>query len=1270
MKRILLPLALLALVLAAPSARAAAAVKPGTPFKIDTSSAAGAVDLTRSSAAHPTYGAAGAFDGRKNVDGRWLAVKADHMFVTYRFNTATKVTSIKLYNPDANNQTTRPPKAWTFEGSNDGDNWTVLDTRTGQTWSSGQVRSYSFQNDDAYVYYKFDCTELNGATDYLMLWEIEFWGTAPGEVPVDLTSPSGTVTTTTAGDWVKPAKNAFDNGTAHNNDDRSIHSGTTVDWIYTFDSPTKVNAYSLYSPGTAAYNYDKRMPKTWTFEAKNAEDATWTVLDTQSSETGWSALESRYYEFVNNTAYTSYRFAVTAIQSGSDSYVQIDELEFYYINDNGPLLGDMSLSRTAALAYSLSADEAANAAELSYIIDDGTAVSTNGTQAVAEGGSAIWTISGLASDTTWRISVLAENASGTDEKVAGTLFTGELALGATTSAQEYGLVPGGVVVSRGVSDPFPLTVYYTISGSDGTEGTTWAAPEPVTIPANESSAVLPVVPLLDGDVNADVTITVTLAAGNYEIPAAASAQLTLLNLAAPAGKKTWIAAADGLASDGANWTPSGAPGASDDILFDGNFSNARCTWDSAAGHAVASWTQTAAYTGTVDFDTTYDDGDFPVFAIAGDATVNGGKWTHRANAAVQTNRLSVTVGGDFTVGSGVQITASNKGYAANKFPDGSAIGVHGGSVNDITKVYGDFKHPVDIGSGGGTADMTGGGAIHIVVTGDATIDGTLAANPNQGSAQNAIGAGGSIYLQAASVAGSGSITAAGSTGDATLNDGAGGRIAVVCTTATELSFPKANFRCNGSTGGYGHSSGGGTIFVKTASQQNGTLIITHNILGITYVRWFPTKRGVTPIPVGESWALDTLEFRGCGVLCVPSGTSLSVPLSGISSASTREAGILYEGGTIDFGSAPYTLSGNWTFCADAPYTFDGDVTVQGGANLGGFKFSGHYTNDFAKCDVTVDGDLTIASGGYATVELCGPNEANATAACGGGFPMHGGQMATVAGNHCYDSVFDPAYPGHFARNGDQGNVGVGGGALKLTVTGDLVVDGRISADGTVRSKSSAAAGSVNITAKTLSGTGSITATGKPGSLQWDPGYNGVGGRVAVRVTGEDVGTTGIWTKFAARGCATNQVNTANERNQNSSAGTVYLQGASDGEKGGTIFVKNQKSYDTSNVATWLPAGTLGDEAADFKKAKLVIADRGVVAIDAPLFKLASVSIEANSRLDLHGNKVVVTDALLAGEKCPYGTFTAESSAVAGYVFDSVGGGTFLVSGRGTVLIVK
>ena len=919
-----------------------------------------------------------------------------------------------------------------------------------------------------------------------------------------------------------------------------------------------------------------------------------------------------------------------------------------------------------------------SATVVDYAADDTGALVSDGANAaipfsagaVAAGSpfSATINTAALSPDTTYNVAAYAEKTTGGTTNWIGTLYTGELALGATTDAYEYQLVPGGVVVSRAAADPFPLTVNYTISGSAGTEGTTWAAPESVTIPANESSAVLPVVPLLDGDATSDVTITVTLAAGNYEIPSAASKTLTLYNLAAPAGKKTWIAAADGLASDGANWTPSGAPGASDDILFDGNFSNARCTWDTAAAHAVASWTQTAAYTGTVDFDTTYDDGDFPVFAIAGDATVNGGKWTHRANAAVQTNRLSVTVGGDFTVGSGVQITASNKGYAANKFPAGSAIGVHGGSVNDLSKVYGDFRHPIDIGSGGGTANMTGGGAIHIVVTGDATIDGTLAANPNQGSAQNAIGAGGSIYLQAASAAGSGSITAAGSTADATLNDGAGGRIAVICTTANELAFPKANFRCNGSTGSYGRSSGGGTIFVKTASQQNGTLIVAHNVPTITYVRWYPTKRGATPIPAGESWSLDTIEFRGYGVLCVPEGTTLSIPLSGIASTSgARTGGILYEGGTLNFGSAPYTLAGSWTFCADAPYTFDGDVTITNGANFGGFKYSGSYKTDFAKCDITVDGDLTIASGGFASVELAGPWEASPV---DGKYPFHGGQYALHSGNKAYGSVFEPMTPGYFSQGGnDHGDSHPGAGVLKLTVTGDLIVDGKVSANGVNSGNPSASAGSVNIRARTISGSGTISATGeKAANFQYANRPHGTGGRVAVRVTGEGIGTSGIWEKILARGSA--KGTTGKDWDVNTSAGTVYLQGASDGEKGGTIYVKNQASADTSDVATWIPAAARGDAAEDFAKAKLVIADRGVVAIGADV-KFASVNIAENSKLDLHGQKVKVASATLGGTKLAAGTYTASDSEVAGYVTDSAdGGGGSLTVGGGFFVIIR
>ena len=1245
--RVVVPLvaALFACALAAPEARAAASVKPGSPAKVDTSSAAGAVDLTRSSAAHPTYGAAGAFDGQKNVDGRWLAVKADHMFVTYRFNTATKVTSIKLYNPDANNETTRPPKAWTFEGSNDGDNWTVLDTRTGQTWSSGQVRSYSFQNDDAYVYYKFDCTELNGATDYLMLWEIEFWGTAPGEVPVDLTSPSGTVTTTTAGDWVKPAKNAFDNGTAHNNDDRSIHSGTTVDWIYTFDSPTKVNAYSLYSPGTAAYNYDKRMPKTWTFEAKNAEDATWTVLDTQSSETGWSALESRYYEFVNNTAYTSYRFAVTAVQNGSDDYVQLDELEFYFINDNGPLLGDMSLSRTAALSYSLSAAEAANAAELSYIIDDGTSVSTNGTQAVAEGGSAIWTISGLAADTTWRISVLAENASGTDEKVAGTLFTGELALGATTNAQEYGLVPGGVVVSRGVSDPFPLVVNYSISGSAGTEGTTWAAPEPVTIPANESSAVLPVVPLMDGDVTSDVTITVALAAGNYELPASNAATLTLLNIAAPAGKKTWVATANGNASDGANWSPSGAPTETDEILFDDNFSNARCIWDAAATHTVASWEQTAAFTGTIELQTTYESGAFAALAITGDCTINGGTMTQTANSNSQAYRLSLTVGRNLNVASGTQITATGKGYASG-YPNGVTAGTHGGSV---------------------------------VVTGTATVDGQLLARPSASDKENHIfGAGGSICVSASSISGSGSINASGYGSQyGGRAGGGGGRVALFVTGADSMEFPLSNVTATGTVGAWNTSGGAGTVFVKTRQQANGTLVVDDvTVTQTEYRQYLHTRHAATPIPPGETWTLDELRFRNSGILVVPEGTTLNIPLAAISSTSDRTAGILYEGGTINFTDVqpggPYALTGKWVFQASSPYTFDGNVTISGGAAIGGLRMSGTF-DDFATCDVTVNGDLSVAADGWLYADSSGL--AGGASGFTTGPARHGGQMAGSSGNICYDSIFAPCLPAVNSVLSHE-KESPGGGVIKLMVNGALTLDGKATAEGPVRYKGAGSGGTINITAQTLSGSGSISASGTAGTIAWDEAYNGAGGRIAVRVTGENVGTNGVWTKIYARGVATNQVNTANARNQNCSAGTIYLQGKSDGEKGGTIYVRNQKNYDTSDVATWIPAAARGDAAVDFANAKLVIADRGVVAIGAAKMKLAELTIESNSLLDLHGKTLVVKSAKVNGVKLASGTYAAGSTVeigegtLANYLVDTATGGALVVSGGGLSIIVR
>ena len=185
MKRIL-PLVLLAFALAAPSARAAAVTPPDQTVLIDTSASAGSVVASSSSSA--TYSADHAFDGNwADNAGRWLAyTNPDNdygsgvhgetpMYLVYRFNVPTKVNVLRLLIQNANEWDKRSPKAWTFLGSHDGETWTTLDTRSGVAWASGTVtKSFSFENQTAYEYYKFSCTEILGENNYMQLYEIQF----------------------------------------------------------------------------------------------------------------------------------------------------------------------------------------------------------------------------------------------------------------------------------------------------------------------------------------------------------------------------------------------------------------------------------------------------------------------------------------------------------------------------------------------------------------------------------------------------------------------------------------------------------------------------------------------------------------------------------------------------------------------------------------------------------------------------------------------------------------------------------------------------------------------------------------------------------------------------------------------------------------------------------------------------------------------------------------------------------------------------------------
>ena len=133
--------------------------------------------MVAESAPHSTpYNASHAFDGEWSaIEYRWLAkldANNNPAYLVYGFKEATVVDGVRLRSW---NSSTRAPKAWTFEGSNDLDSWTLLDTRSSVTgWQSTGAADFGFTNRNAYKYYKISITESNGDDMYIQLGEIQF----------------------------------------------------------------------------------------------------------------------------------------------------------------------------------------------------------------------------------------------------------------------------------------------------------------------------------------------------------------------------------------------------------------------------------------------------------------------------------------------------------------------------------------------------------------------------------------------------------------------------------------------------------------------------------------------------------------------------------------------------------------------------------------------------------------------------------------------------------------------------------------------------------------------------------------------------------------------------------------------------------------------------------------------------------------------------------------------------------------------------------------
>ncbi len=435
--------------------------------------------------------------------------------------------------------------------------------------------------------------------------------------------------------------------------------------------------------------------------------------------------------------------------------------------------------------------------------------------------------------------------------------------------------------------------------------------------------------------------------------------------------------------------------------------------------------------------------------------VHGAVLTHEAATVGQTERaIRLTVTGDVTVDATSRIDVRGKGYADAGTPGAGVMGNyagggggHGGNGHRSAGVpgaggaaFGSITSPDEWGGCGGHSDNTGarvpgGGVVHVEIGGTLAVGGSITADGagawvnNQGG-----GAGGTVFLKAATLTGAGSISANGGGGEwVDGGGGAGGRIALFYSINQFTGSLSA-------TGAGGAGVGGaGTIYLKQGASA-GELRIVNGGRG----EWTPLTS-----PVAFNLLLD--------------GNAIVNPTAPLSLGSLELGGAALLTHATGSTGLVVTASGNITIGKDAGINVDGR----------GYPFG-----DNRGPGAGVRADWAGTGAGH------------------GG--IGGRSQTGHAGGSHYGSLLQPTALGSQGGNSDTGDGPAGGGAIRLIVGGTLDVQGRLSASGNsagVNNAGGASGGSLWVTAAVLKGAGAILAQGGHG--EWIDGGGGAGGRIAL-----------------------------------------------------------------------------------------------------------------------------------------------------------------------------
>ncbi len=220
----------------------------------------------------------------------------------------------------------------------------------------------------------------------------------------------------------------------------------------------------------------------------------------------------------------------------------------------------------------------------------------------------------------------------------------------------------------------------------------------------------------------------------------------------------------------------------------------------------------------------------------------GSSLTHAAHASGDASQqkyaVNITSGGNVTIEPQVSVSVVGKGFAKQKGPGYRSSGAngpcvaHGGrrlgwkSGYSSADCYGSILAPVTVGSGG--YGQPGGGAVKIAAAGRISLESSI--NACGTSSQYAPSAG-SVFLSCSRLEGTGSLYAYAADYNSS-HAGAGGRIAVVQTTATDFSawsgVADAHGAYSSDLSRWNKIGGAGTVYLKCAG-SNGQVIVKNRV---------------------------------------------------------------------------------------------------------------------------------------------------------------------------------------------------------------------------------------------------------------------------------------------------------------------------------------------------------------------------------------------------------------------------------------------------------